>query len=369
MGLRIRKRKTKKSVLESTKRHDLLQKVCMITGAVLTILIVIISSVNIYAYASDYKNRTSEIDYETLNYNQSLYDNQKELFDNAYASFNEQYDKFLYSIYIVETSQTIYYNDNAVQEMYKNLNVLREDAKKLKESADLLNASFVVIEGEENKEYPHLTNTLRTENTKELESLTVALKDLTQTVNNSIVNVDFFNGYIALEEERKNIVLVAESMIGNITYEWGGKPTNQGWNERWNASGKGLDCSGFVQWVYWTALGIYNEDIISTRAISDTQEMISFESLQPGDIGLMFAGGSCYLDAEGNMHDEKEDAIKANKEMGYKPTQIKQLTNHAGIYAGKDMYGQAIWIHCSGESDTVVKDRFNEFECFYRIRN
>ena len=360
------KKRARKSTIKSTKIHETMQKACIFVGLLVVIGIIGYTSVEIHAYIKEESKSKADVSDE-LEYAQSIYDRKKQTFDDTYNAFLEQYDNFLYSAYIVETASTVYYNDKAVQEMYANLDFLREDAEKLCKKAQLLNQTFITVEGKEDKNFPHLTNTLHTDNTKELEKLTVELKDLTKKVDNSIVNVDFFNGFIELHDSRKEIVETAESMLGLITYKWGGKATAPGWNSSWDFGG-GLDCSGFVQWVYWTATGNYIEEIGSTYIISRTQQKIGYNELKPGDLGLMFEDGSHYLDAEGIIFYSESAAKNSNKSKGYEESVIRQVTNHVGIYAGKDKNGKDIWIHCTGGSkDTVVKDNFSKFTCFYRI--
>lgn len=69
---------------------------------------------------------------------------------------------------------------------------------------------------------------------------------------------------------RKHIVATGLSLVGKVPYFWGGK-SPPGWNDEWNtpklvtAAGSstsgtirpyGLDCSGFSDWVYKTAVGV-----------------------------------------------------------------------------------------------------------------
>jgi len=128
----------------------------------------------------------------------------------------------------------------------------------------------------------------------------------------------------AYNRNRYDIVVTALSLLGQVPYEWGGKPSHGGYDNTWwtfrdSGNQKGLDCSGFVQWVFMT-LG-YPEDVTGkvyyTGAIRDNLEKISYEELQPGDIGL-----------------------KNEPEGG---------TNHTGIYLGN-----GLWIHCSSSGKTVV---------------
>lgn len=73
-----------------------------------------------------------------------------------------------------------------------------------------------------------------------------------------------------LSEERRQVVLTAYQLEGKVNYFWGGKSLTLGWDSRWGtpqgvwAAGSvttgtvrpfGLDCSGFVDWVFYNASG------------------------------------------------------------------------------------------------------------------
>lgn len=131
------------------------------------------------------------------------------------------------------------------------------------------------------------------------------------------------------------LTYTAKSLMGMIPYEWGGKSSVAGWNNNWwtynDADGlqRGLDCSGFVQWVYMTAG--FNKSITdhlySTTAILNSGfTEVTEDDLQPGDVGVK----------EGSEY------------------------NHCGIYAGDGK-----WYHCSSAADTVVCSAFN-FTSFFR---
>lgn len=73
-----------------------------------------------------------------------------------------------------------------------------------------------------------------------------------------------------LSPEREAVVRTACSLVGKVNYYWGGKSLVLGWDSRWGelrqvtAAGSsttgtyrpyGLDCSGFVDWVFYNATG------------------------------------------------------------------------------------------------------------------
>ena len=73
-----------------------------------------------------------------------------------------------------------------------------------------------------------------------------------------------------LSEERRQVILTAYQLFGKVNYFWGGKSLVLGWDSRWGtpkevwAAGSpstgtvrpyGLDCSGFVDWVFYNISG------------------------------------------------------------------------------------------------------------------
>ena len=137
----------------------------------------------------------------------------------------------------------------------------------------------------------------------------------------------------SLSAERKNVVKKACSLVGKLTYFWGGKSSAIGWDSEWGkmklvtAEGSrssgcmrpyGLDCSGFVTWSFHNAG--FSESAIghgtSTQVSKGTR--ISLSSAQPGDLAF-------YND-----------------------------TSHVGIVGGKDASGNILVIHCSSGANNVV---------------
>lgn len=130
---------------------------------------------------------------------------------------------------------------------------------------------------------------------------------------------------VDLSPERKAVVKSALSLVGKVNYFWGGKSSAIGWDNTWGkpqtvaSAGSpstgtnrlsGLDCSGFVAWVFKNARlsdigqGTFEQYNNSVR--------ISWDKAQPGD--LVF-----YDDL-----------------------------SHVGIVVGKDMHYNIIIVHCNG---------------------
>ena len=176
------------------------------------------------------------------------------------------------------------------------------------------------------------------------------------------LSADYFYGYVGLDEERKAIVNCALSMEGKIPYVWGAKPTD---NTADSVIAQGLDCSGFIEWVYWNVTGEKNEDVASTYNITHNLEEISYEELKPGDIATIYPDGSCYTDENGVVfYNEQQAATEGTGE-------ITIHTNHTGIYVGKDENGLDLFVHCrSGKDKTVVittEEEFSSFAHYYRV--
>ena len=138
-----------------------------------------------------------------------------------------------------------------------------------------------------------------------------------------------------LSPEREAVVRAACSLVGKVNYFWGGKSLVIGWDARWGelrqvtAAGSsttgtyrpyGLDCSGFVDWVFYNAT---NGSYIIGRGGGATMQHsyctdISWEDARPGD--LVF-----YPD-----------------------------NSHVGIVGGRDANGELLIIHCASGYNNVV---------------
>ena len=120
-----------------------------------------------------------------------------------------------------------------------------------------------------------------------------------------------------LSTERRAVVQQALTVVGKVNYFWGGKSLTLGWDERWGvttlvtAPGSpttgtyppyGLDCSGFVDWVFFNATD--GAHILSHGGGSASQHSyctdIPWSEAQPGDlvfypvdthVGIVGAGG------------------------------------------------------------------------------
>lgn len=97
-----------------------------------------------------------------------------------------------------------------------------------------------------------------------------------------------------LSDERKAVIQFALSSVGKIPYYYGGKASAASYEK--NGFGRvveadykgrvlrGLDCSGWVQWVYWSAIGDRLNGASSTATLIGEGQKIKRSELQPGDI-------------------------------------------------------------------------------------
>lgn len=133
--------------------------------------------------------------------------------------------------------------------------------------------------------------------------------------------------------QRKAVVEKAYSLLGKVNYFWGGKSSAIGWDSRWGTPTRvtapgsrstgtvrpyGLDCSGFVDWVFNNSL----EYVIGHGGGAASQhgycKPISWSEALPGDL-VFYPGDS-----------------------------------HVGIFVGKDESGNPLIIHCASSQNNVV---------------
>ena len=138
-----------------------------------------------------------------------------------------------------------------------------------------------------------------------------------------------------LSPEREAMVRTACSLVGKVNYFWGGKSLVIGWDARWGelrqvtAAGSsttgtyrpyGLDCSGFVDWVFYNATG--GQYIIGHGGGASAQHSyctpISWDDALTGDL-VFYPGDS-----------------------------------HVGIVGGRDENGNLLVIHCASGYNNVV---------------
>lgn len=136
-----------------------------------------------------------------------------------------------------------------------------------------------------------------------------------------------------ISERRRAVVEKAYSLLGKVNYFWGGKSSAIGWDSHWGKPTRvtavgsrttgtirpyGLDCSGFVDWVFNNSLGYVIGHGGGAASQHDHCKSISWSEAQPGD--LVFYPGD----------------------------------THVGVFVGKDSNGDPLIIHCASSQNNVV---------------
>lgn len=161
---------------------------------------------------------------------------------------------------------------------------------------------------------------------------TLAAGDIPELTSEELIGIV---GGLNTTDARKKLIETALSLVGKVSYFWGGK-SPAGWNDDWGKPKKvtgsgsvtsgtirpyGLDCSGFTDWVYKTALG----QSIGTGSANQWSKSteISASELLPGDLG-------------------------------FKAKPSDPGTNHVLMYVGLTSDGKRQWVHCSSSKGGVV---------------
>jgi cell wall-associated NlpC family hydrolase len=150
-------------------------------------------------------------------------------------------------------------------------------------------------------------------------------------------------------KQQEKLYDTALSLVGKVKYFWGGK-SSAGWNNEWGESTLvtspgndttgtyrpfGLDCSGYVDWVYKTS-GLGN--ILSEGGTSyqwGQSYPISIDDLQVGDLVFLQMPNSSGI-------------------------------NHVGIYIGTDKDNNNLYAHCQWGTGVIV-DGYKGFKYFRRV--
>lgn len=145
-------------------------------------------------------------------------------------------------------------------------------------------------------------------------------------------------------EIRKKIVMQAADAVGKIPYYWGGAAKCAGYDgndfgvtvapDSKGRNKKGLDCSHFVDWVYWTVM---NNNLGNTNTSGQIKmcKKIAKQDLKAGDLAFLIN--------------------KSGK------------TTHVGIYAGKNAKGEAVWIHENSNDSNVAMNTVSYWSGYYRL--
>jgi len=144
---------------------------------------------------------------------------------------------------------------------------------------------------------------------------------------------------------RKNIVIQGADAVGKIPYYWGGSASVKGYEgndfgkivapDEKGRNRKGLDCSHFVDWVYWTVMD---------NNLGNTNTSGQIKLCKKIDINELLAGDLAFLmDKNGK-------------------------TTHVGIYAGMNEKGERVWIHENANDNNVAVNTVSYWSGYYRLK-
>lgn len=156
--------------------------------------------------------------------------------------------------------------------------------------------------------------------------------------------IETIKSYIpeGIEPDGDAIAEIAKSIVGKVNYFWGGKSAVIGWDSRWGTEMEvtslgssttgtvrpfGLDCSGFVTWVF-VNMGLPADTIEQTIGNGTTAQWnlstsIPESMVEPGDLAIL--------------------AVPYTRKV-----------NHIAIVVGKDEKGQLLVAHCNAGANNVV---------------
>lgn len=147
---------------------------------------------------------------------------------------------------------------------------------------------------------------------------------------------------------RQELIDTGYQLLGKVPYFWGGK-SPAGWNDQWgvntlvSAPGSptsgtmrpfGLDCSGYVDWVFKTA-NVTNALGGDTSYIWNQSYPVSRYELKPGDLVFELYPGT-------------------------------PGSNHVGIYVNT-LNGVNYYLHCASGKNNVVYDSYSNFRYYRRV--
>lgn len=230
-----------------------------------------------------------------------------------------------------------------IRQVFRDMNEVRWHVQTIhhKDSTEtILHITITSRKAEEMPDFYHFNKSQR-------EALTEVLKPEYAQMLAELVGT--YGGEVSLDEaqiramlaampkdvsaQRKAVVEKAYSLLGKVNYFWGGKSSAIGWDSRWGTPTRvtapgsrstgtvrpyGLDCSGFVDWVFHNSLNYVIGHGGGAASQHDHCKPISWSEAQPGD--LVFYPGD----------------------------------THVGVFVGKNSNGDPLIIHCASSQNNVV---------------
>ncbi|SKC77597.1 C40 family peptidase [Maledivibacter halophilus] len=191
-----------------------------------------------------------------------------------------------------------------------------------------------------------------------LKEVKMSSENIMPTGNNMVLSKEEIEGIKAnlpldLAIERQQIVDKALSIVGKVHYFWGGKSSSIGWDNNWgtpvkvtssgsSSTGKikpyGLDCSGYVTWVFIN-MGIDSSTIEKTIGHGTTNQWHLSTSIV-------------------------ENQVKEG-DLAFLAVPNTRKANHVGIVVGKDEKDNILVAHCNSKYNNVTINTADEAGFMY----
>lgn len=191
-----------------------------------------------------------------------------------------------------------------------------------------------------------------------LKEVKMSSQSIMPTGNNMVLSKEEIEGIKAnlpldLAIERQQIVDKALSIVGKVHYFWGGKSSAIGWDNKWgtpvkvtssgsSSTGKikpyGLDCSGYVTWVFIN-IGIDSSTIEKTIGHGTTNQWYLSTSIV-------------------------ENQVKEG-DLAFLAVPNTRKVNHVGIVVGKDEKDNILVAHCNSKYNNVTINTADEVGFMY----
>jgi cell wall-associated NlpC family hydrolase len=199
-----------------------------------------------------------------------------------------------------------------------------------------------------------------TGNIEDTNSIIIAYDEFEHTIDGTEENPDIYNYFEYFDEEgiyisdkRKIIVEKAMSLRGSVGYFWNGKSTNHGIDPKWGTEKTckyhnkkepfGLDCSGYVEWVFANS---------------------GFDFSEKSKHGIGRGTKNQWIRTHEIAYD---DALPGD--LAFKQPPTSSGINHVGIIVGRDDEKQLMVVNCSSAESTVVITPYSEVFRYIRRPN
>ena len=278
--------------------------------------------------------------------NQGIYTNFQEIFALAAVKFEQDLTYSIKEEKFIEKIHSNLYNIKITTERYKDPD--DEGGKKRKRKIITVytyDIEYIMNSLGFNDEEKNWTRDLASNFSEQYPELATQSGELSHEELQKLID----NAPEFTSNQQKKLYNTALSIVGKVKYFWGGK-SSAGWNNEWgvytlvtspgnDTTGTyrpfGLDCSGYVDWVYKTA-----------------------------EIGNVLSGGGTAYQWGKSYTISRED-LKIG-DLAFLQMPNSSGINHVGIYVGKDKDNNNLYAHSEWGTGATVNG-FKGFKYFRRV--